>query len=69
MTTGSESSTWSVRLFARTIENDRVRGIVEVLFDFRWGPMCRPFPEEVLQSTCGGLGYSRQSAQYFDAVE
>ena len=61
------NSDGSVRLFSRSTSGNRVRGIVEVLFNSRWGLMCRPTIEgPVIQTVCSELNYNRDSSQYFD---
>lgn len=61
---GSSSEVGSVRLFKSTIDDDeRVSGIVEVLYDGRWGPVCASANStEVAAVTCEGLGFRREQA-------
>ena len=67
---GSTSSDQSVRLFAETTEGDRVRGVVEIMFNGRWGLLCRPpIENQVAGSVCEGLGYSREDSQLMGTPE
>ena len=51
-------------------EDDRVRGIVEVLYDGRWGPLCRPPSPDVLevasQAACVEMGYKRGGSTHLN---
>ncbi len=59
----------SVRLSSQVIDPDddsRVQGIVEILFDSRWGYICRPTEiqtNEVVAIVCRGLGYQGGGAR------
>jgi hypothetical protein len=64
---GTESTT-GVRMFASSRSGNRVQGVVEVLFDSRWGLVCQPFSEEaVIRAVCGEFGYSTSSGELFGA--
>ena len=62
-TTGSQPDQ-SVRLFNQVSEGNRVTGIVEIVYDGRWGLLCDPTfltESEVAESVCEGFGFSRSS--------
>lgn len=48
---------------------DRVEGIVEILYNRRWGYICRPPDDEmdvVAEAVCQGFGYQREDARIMD---
>ena len=62
---GNSEPEQSVRLINEVRGNDRVEGIVEILYDGRWGLLCSPPSTfEVAASICDGLGFGRSSNQF-----
>ena len=47
-------------------DNNRVEGVVEILYNKRWGYICRPPGNElddVAEAVCQGLGYQREDSR------
>ncbi len=69
---GTVSAVESVRLSSQVTDpddDDRVQGIVEILFDSRWGYICRPIDTQssvVATAACKGLGYREEDAMIID---
>ena len=57
---GSSGEEGSARLF-NSIDNndDTFSGIVEVLYDGRWGPVCTTDSTAVAEVACEGFGFRR----------